>query len=263
MLYAIAPAAMLILNLILNWKLFTNYGFNSRKSNKKNLVQVRYNWFLLTACCYLIVDMTWGLLYEHKEVEAFFPFIYYLTVFYFLFMILTMLTWTRYMIAYLNNNGRNSKIIVQILNALVLFEIVCLVLNRQYHFMFTYNDAHEFVGEIGRNVSFLTQIAFYSVITIYMLYITHHSTGQQKTRYKAVAATSVILGTFLSFQIINAFYPFYAVGLMIGIILIHSFIQSSEKKRKGSARLYCFCNGRRLRSNFLHRRRFKRISYFF
>jgi hypothetical protein len=50
MLYAIAPAAMLILNLILNWKLFTNYGFSSRKSNKKNLVQVRYNWFLLTAC---------------------------------------------------------------------------------------------------------------------------------------------------------------------------------------------------------------------
>lgn len=232
MLYAIAPAAMLILNLILNWKLFTNYGFSSRESNKKNLVQVRYNWFLLTACCYFIVDMNWGLLYEHKEVEALFPFIYYLTVFYFLFMILTMLTWTRYMIAYLTKNGRSGKFIVQILWALVLFGLICLILNRKYHFMFTYNEAHEYVGEIGRNIVFLTQIVFYALITVYMLYVTQHSIGQQKTRYKAVAATSVILGTFLFFQIINAIYPFYAVGLMIGINLIHSFLQSSEIKEK-------------------------------
>ena len=94
MLYAITPAAMLILNLILNWELFTDYGFNSKKQERKNQVYVRYNWFLLAANCYIIVDMTWGLLYEHKEVDAFFPFIYYLTDFYFLFMLLSMLAWT-------------------------------------------------------------------------------------------------------------------------------------------------------------------------
>lgn len=72
MLYAITPAAVLILNLILNWELFTNYGFNDKTQGKRNLVQVRYNWFLLASCCYVLVDMTWGILYEHKEVQAFF-----------------------------------------------------------------------------------------------------------------------------------------------------------------------------------------------
>ncbi len=232
MLYAITPASLLILNLILNWELFRNYGFNAKKQDKKKQVHIRYNWFLLAACCYTIVDMTWGLLYEHKEIQAFFPFIYYLTVFYFMFMLVTMLTWTRYMVAYLDKRGRNSNGLIRLVWALLIIGVICLILNRSYHLMFSYNEKNEFVGEVGRNISFLLQIAFYTLITAYMLYVAHSSTGQQRIRYRVVAATSVVLGIFLSFQIINAFFPFYAVGLMIGICLIHSFVQSGEKKEK-------------------------------
>ena len=232
MIYAITPASMLIIALILNWELFTNYGFNAKKQEHQKLVNVRYNWFLLSACCYLLVDMTWGLLYEHREVSYFFPFIYYLTVFYFMFMLLTMLTWTRYMVAYLDNKGQSSKILVHVVRTLVVIGIICLILNRSYHFMFSYNEAHEYIGQVGRNISFLLQIAFYTLITSYMLYVAHNSSGRQKIRYKAVAATSVVLGIFLTFQIINAYFPFYAVGLMIGICLVHSFVQTDEKKEK-------------------------------
>lgn len=232
MLYAITPAAVLILNLILNWELFTNYGFNDKTQGKRNLVQVRYNCFLLASCCYVLVDMTWGILYEHKEVQAFFPYIYYLTVFYFMFMLLTMLTWTRYMVAYLDSRGRRSRVMIHAVWALFIIGVVCLILNRSYHFMFSYNDKNEYIGEVGRNLSFLLQIAFYAVITAYMLHVAHNSTEWQKTRYKAVAATSMVLGLFLTFQIINAFFPFYATGLMIGICLVHTFVQASEKKEK-------------------------------
>ena len=232
MLYAITPASLLILNLILNWELFKIYGFNEKKQDKKNQVHIRYNLFLLAACCYTIVDMTWGLLYEHKEIQAFFPFIYYLTVFYFMFMLVTMLTWTRYMVAYLDKRGRNSNGLIRVVWALLIIGVICLILNRSYHLMFSYNEKNEYVGEVGRNISFLLQIAFYTLITAYMLYVAHNSTGQQRIRYRVVAATSVVLGIFLSFQIINAFFPFYAVGLMIGICLIHSFVQSGEKKEK-------------------------------
>ncbi len=232
MLYAITPAAVLILNLILNWELFTNYGFNAKKQDKQNIVQVRYNWFLLASCCYIVVDMTWGLLYEHKEVEAFFPYIYYLTVFYFMFMLLTMVTWTRYMVAYLDNHGWRSEALIHIVWALFIIGVACLILNRKYHLMFSYNNKNEFVGEVGRNISFFFQIAFYIGITTYMLLVAHKSVGRQKTRYKAVAVTSMVLGIFLTFQIINAFFPFYTAGLMFGICLVHTFVQASEKKEK-------------------------------
>jgi len=237
MLYAITPASMLILNLILNWELFTTYGFFIRKHSdrthdKQNLVNVLYNRFLLSACLYIVVDMTWGLLYEHKEVSAFFPYIYYLTVFYFMFMLLTMLTWTQYMVAYLDKSGWRTNLLIHLVWALFITGVVCLILNRSYHFMFSYNDKHEYIGEVGRNISFLLQIAFYAVITTYMMYVAHNSTGRQKTRYKAVAGTSMVLGIFLTFQIIYALFPFYALGLLIGVCLIHSFVQTSEKTEK-------------------------------
>ncbi len=232
MLYAITPAAVLILNLILNWELFTKYGFNSRKVDKYNQAHVRYNWFLLASCCYFFVDMCWGILYERKEVDAFFPFIYYLTVFYFLFMLLTMLTWTRYMVAYLDKSGRRSGLLNHVVWLLFLIGLVCLILNRYFHFMFSYNQERGYIGEVGRNILFLLQIAFYALITIYMLVVALKSTGSQKIRCIVVALTSLVLGTFLTFQIVNALFPFYATGLMIGISLIHSFVQVNEKKEK-------------------------------
>ena len=155
MLYAITPAAVLILNLILNWELFTKYGFNSRKVDKYNQAHVRYNWFLLASCCYFFVDMCWGILYERKEVDAFFPFIYYLTVFYFLFMLLTMLTWTRYMVAYLDKSGRRSGLLNHVVWLLFLIGLVCLILNRYFHFMFSYNQERGYIGEVGRNILLL------------------------------------------------------------------------------------------------------------
>ena len=197
MLYAITPAAVLILNLILNWELFKNYGFYAKKTDRQMQARVRYNWFLLSACCYFVVDMCWGLLYERREVDAFFPYIYCLTVFYFMFMLFTMLAWTRYMLSYLGNGGWRSKILLHLVWALAVFG------------------------------TFLFQIAFYVLITLYMLRVAHNSAGSKKTRCVAVAATSVVLGTFLTFQIVNAFFPFYATGLMIGICLVHSFVQLS------------------------------------
>ncbi len=232
MLYSIGPASLLIINLILNWESLKKYGFYAKTQDKKNKVSIRYNHFILTASFYIIIDMTWGLLYEHRDIPELFPFIYSLTVFYFMFMLLTIFTWTRYIIAYLDKRGLRSSVIFYGVWTIVVIGILCLVLNRYYHFMFSYNDAHEYVGESGRNISFLLQILFYTVISIYMLIVANKSKGNQKVRYKTVAVTSLVMGVFLVFQILYAFLPFYAIGLMIGICLIHSFVLSSVKKEK-------------------------------
>ena len=130
-------------------------------------------------------------------------------------MLLTMLTWTRYMVAYLNKGGRSSRVLVYIVWALCIIGVVCLILNRFYHLMFSYNEKNEYIGEVGRNVSFLLQIVFYEAITTYMIYVANNSNGRQKFRYKVVAATSMVQGIFLTFQIIYALFPCYAVGLLM------------------------------------------------
>jgi len=232
MLYSMVPASMLIINLILNWQSLRKYGFREKTQNQGKAVPIRYNYFILAANCYFFVDMTWGILYENHDISALFPFIYSLTVFYFLFMLVTMLTWTIYIVAYLDRDNRRSKVMLYGVWIMFLIGVVCLMINRFCHFIFSYNEAHEYVGETGRNISFILQIAFYTVISVYMLYVAHNSIGRQKVRYKAVAVTSIVLGVFLIFQIIFAFLPSYAIGLMIGICLVHSFVLSGEKKDK-------------------------------
>ena len=232
MLYSMLPAAFLIFNGILNWELLKNYGVRTKKSVTQKRAPVLYNRFLLAANCYMIVDMVWGILYERRDIPGLFPFIYSLTVFYFLFMLLTMLTWTYYLVAYIDKSGSHSIILIYGAWTMFAVGIICLIVNPFYHFMFSYNDAHEFIGETGRNISFLLQIAFYAVISIYMLFVAHRSSGLKKIRYIAVAATSIVLGVFLALQIFFALFPSYAIGLMIGICLIHSFVEAGEKKEK-------------------------------
>ncbi|SCX09807.1 diguanylate cyclase (GGDEF) domain-containing protein [Lachnospiraceae bacterium YSD2013] len=232
MLYAMVPASLLIINMILNGESLKRYGFIEKKSDATNSVPVRYNLFLLAASFYFIVDMTWGILYEHHDIPALFPIIYYLTVFYFMFMLLTMLAWVRYIVAFLDKGGRRSAVLLYGVWVLFVIGLICLIANRYHHFMFSYNDAHEYVGECGRNVSFFMQIALYAVVSGYMMCVAAKSTGRQKFRYKAVAATSMVLGVFLVFQILFALLPSYAIGLMLGICMVHSFVLSGEKKEK-------------------------------
>ena len=232
MLYSMAPASLLVINLIINWESLRKYGFRINKDDEKNSVPVRYNYFILAATIYIFVDAAWGIMYEHHDNPALFPFIYSFTVFYFLFMLLTMLTWTRYIFAYLDKRGRKSNLLLHGVWIMVMIGVICLMANRFGHFMFSYNEAHEYIGESGRNISFLLQIAFYAVISIYMLYVVHKSVGRERVRYQAVAFTSIVLGVFLVLQILYSFLPSYAIGLMIGISLVHSFVQSGENRQK-------------------------------
>lgn len=233
MIYSMVPAVVLIINLILNGESLLKYGFLEKKQGESDLVHVRYNHFVLAACCYFFVDGSWGILYEYHDIPQLFPAIYSFTVFYFVLMLLTMLTWTRYIIAYLDKHGRRTKVLLYGVWGMVVIGIACLLINQFFdHFMFSYNEAHEFIGESGSNISYLLQIAFYAVITVYMVRLAIKSTGQEKFRYSAVAATSVVLGVFQILQINYAFLPFYAMGLMIGICLVLSFVQSGEKREK-------------------------------
>ncbi len=226
------PTSLLIIDLILNGEALRNYGFREKGKNERELVPVRFNYFILAANCYFIVDAAWGLLYEHRDTWNLFPLLYFLTVFYFIFMLLTMLTWTRYVVAFLEKNGRRSTMLLYGVWAMFFIGIACLMLNRFGHFMFSYNAAHEYIGETGRNISFLLQIAFYFVLTVYMILVANKSSGGMKVRCMTVAVTSIVLGVFLTFQILYALFPFYSIGLMIGICLVHSYVKLGERKEK-------------------------------
>ncbi|MCR4713898.1 MAG: diguanylate cyclase [Treponemataceae bacterium] len=230
--YSIISALALILNLIINRESFKNIRcwFGKLKNEQQSVT--RYRYFLLAANCYFIADIAWGILYENHEIDAIFPVLYFDCVLYFLFMFFTMLTWMRYIVAYLDKRGRKSKALLYAVWTMFTLALIYLLINYFYPFIFSFNEQHEYITEPGRHIAFILQIVLYVVTSTYMLLIAHKSTGSEKARYAAVGLTCLVMELFLIFQILDSRYPFYATGLIIGICVVHSFVEARERKEK-------------------------------
>ena len=106
----------------------------------KRLVYYRYGHFTLAANFYFLSAILWGLLYEYRNVPGIFPILYSDTVFYFVFMLATMLTWARYIVAYLKTNNRKSLLMLHGVWAMFMLGIIYLMVNRFYHFIFSFDN---------------------------------------------------------------------------------------------------------------------------
>ena len=230
--YSLVSGLALILNIIVNIDHLDFLRTCPAEDKSSHQTEIRYSYFLIISNCYFCVDFAWGILYRFHTVDALFPFLYSDCVFYFLFMFLTMLTWMRYVVAYLDKRGRRSKLLLYAIWTMFSLGLIYLMINRFHPFIFSFNEAHEYITEPGRHIAFILQIALYMVASTYMLYIAGRSAGAEKRRYAAVGLTCLVMELFLIFQILDPEYPFYAMGLMIGICVIHSFVEADERKEK-------------------------------
>jgi len=228
--YSIIGVLSLILNLIMNREAFKHFRLSSKGQDSELRTAIRYSHFLMASNLYFVTDTAWGLLYEQRDTPGLFPFLYSSCIFYFIFMFLTMLTWIRYIVAYLDKNSFRSKILLFALWTMFLLELAYLMVNRFHPFIFHFNEEHEYVTEPGRHIAFILQIVLYMVTTVYMLHIARKSKDGAKTRYVAVGVTCFMMDLFLVLQILNPHHPFYGMGLIIGISVIHSFVEAGERK---------------------------------
>ena len=232
MYYASVGLLALILHLIIHRGAFTKRSITANQPESGLTVAFRYRYFLIAISLYYISDILWGILYEHHDIDALFPLVYSDTVFYFIFMFLTMLTWIRYVISYLDKKGRRSKALLYAVWSMFTLGLIYLMINRFYPFIFSFNDAHEYIAEPGRYIAFILQILLYMITSVYMFWIARRSTGQERVRYTVVGLTGFVLFIFQLMQILNPIFPFYAMGLMIGTCVIHSFVEAGEKREK-------------------------------
>lgn len=230
--YSIISLLALILNLIINHELLKNYKSRTDESQDEQKYFSRYRLFLITANCYFIADFFWGILYENRNIKALFPVLYIDCILYFLFMFLTMLTWIRYIVAYLDSHGLKSKTLLHSAWTFFILAITYLTINIFTPLIFYFNEQHEYIYVNGRHVAFILQILLYIVTSTYMFFAAYKSRGGEKSRYIAVALTCLVMELFLIFQILDFRYPFYAMGLIIGICLVNSYIEKRERKEK-------------------------------
>lgn len=230
--YSIISILALILNLIINRETLKNFKGRSRELSPDKKFNTRYRYFLVASNFYFLFDIGWGVLYEYRNVPGVFPILYADCVLYFLLMFMTMLTWMRSIVAYLDKNGRKSKILLYSVWSMFTLGLIYLVVNLFNSSIFLFDENHDYVTQSGRHIAFILQIALYMVTTIYMLYIAFKSKDSERIRYRAVGFTCFMMDVFLILQILEPKLPYYAMGLIIGICVIHSFVEAGERREK-------------------------------
>jgi len=192
----------------------------------------RYRYFLISAVFYYIIDAAWGILYEYHHIPALFPLVYSDTVLYFIFRLLTMLTWILFVVAYLDKRKRPSKALTYVVWTLFILGLIYLMINHFHHFIFSFNDNHEYIAEPGRYIAFILQIILYLITSIYILSMALRSLGNERVRYTAVGLTTLVMALFQIIQLLYPLLPIYSMGLIIGSSMIHSFVEEGEKREK-------------------------------
>ena len=232
MTYSMISGLALIVNLIINHLVLRNTKGHFGERKEEHRVAVRYCLFVEASNCFFAVDIAWGFLDAHHDVAPLFPLLYTVCVLYFVFMFLTMLMWTRYIVAYLNQERPSSKALLYAVWLMSSLGIIYLLVNFWHPYIFSFNEQNEYIPESGRYIAFLLQVAVYVVVSTYMFYIAHKTRGKEKVRSFAVGITCVVMELFLILQILDSAKPFYAMGLIIGICLIHSYVELGENKKK-------------------------------
>ena len=226
---SIGILAILIL-FINNFYILTNW--QSVNSDLKKVLtdsQKAYKRFLLGVCNYYIVDILWAPFYYFvkKPILSFIE-----TSIYFVFMALAVMLWTQYVIVYLNKKNKAASILKFIGRFFLIAQIIILIINIFVPIAFWYDENCIYHTGFARILNHGFQLVMFLIVTIYMAIIAHKTKDNVKRRHIAIGVFSANMVLFIILQNLYVEMPFFSIGYMLGICVLHTFVLEDEKEAR-------------------------------
>ena len=190
-----------------------------------------YRWFLLSLTVYYLSDILWGILYEGKCI----PLVYADTVVYFAAMVVSVLFWARFIVAYLGERGRVSRILFFAGWLILVFEIISLVVNFFVPTVFWFDGEGVYLPGPARYIVLALQALMFLAASVYSLAVASQTGGRVRLRHRTVCISGIVMTVFIVLQTEFPFLPFYAVGCMLGTAILHAFVLEDEKEERKKA----------------------------
>lgn len=221
MYYASFGALALVLHIIINFEVL-----KKPKDRELSLTAHRYRLFLLSLLVYYVSDIIWGILYE----KGLLLLVYADTMIYFASMAVSVLLWSRYVVAYLNQKSAFSRILTVSGWAIVSFELFALTINFFIPVLFSYNADKVYLPGPARYITLIVQLALFLMTSLYTLYRATQAKEEERFHCRTIGFSGIIMTVFILLQALDPYLPFYAVGCLLASSLIHSFVTEDEKK---------------------------------
>ena len=214
--YSSVSGIALLVHLIINWQQLVNWH---NVKTRVGALEVRQ--FLLSLLVFFVSDTLWGFFADMKSSSL----LYVNTIVFFLMMALSVYTWTRFVVAYLQMDGWPRWCLLWTGRGLLVFFITALVVNCFTNSFFTVNQGVYSAGPVRKLALILLVVfnAFSSGLTLLKL-LRMRTKGVLRRRNKMVFAFGLTMMAALLFQLEDPLLPLYSIGCLFGCCLLHVFV---------------------------------------
>ena len=193
------------------------------KSNSNDLRR-KYRQYLLSLIGFFASDILWGIFYEQRWIIL----TYIDTCLFFFFMVLSVLFWTRSVVAFSGEKSKYGKLLVMSGWGVFAFEMIVLIMNLFVPIVFAFGDDKEYLALPARHVGLILQIILFLSTSIYALFMAFRSEGMQRSHYRTISISGIIMSFFITVQMLFPLMPFYSMGCLFGTCLIHTFVYKDK-----------------------------------
>ncbi len=221
MTYSIIGILASILLVIINQDVLLKHDGQTLTKTQRN-----YRLFLMGVLAYLITDLLWGILYSHHLIALLFAD----TSIHFVAMVGAVMLWTQYVVSYLSTGSTYERVLKVAGRVFFAFELIFVGVNFFKPVLFWFDEHGVYHAGIARYVTLGIQLIMFLATAVYTLYIASKSKGRVRLRHLTIGFFGIAMMTLIAVQVFYPLLPLYAIGCMLGISLLHSFVVEDEKE---------------------------------
>ena len=193
------------------------------KTSENNL-RLKYRQYLIALIVFFISDIFWGFFYEQRWIIL----TYTDTCLFFASMALSVLFWTRAVVAFSGKKDKAGKVLVISGWLIFSFEITVLLMNLFVPIVFTFRQDKEYVPLPARYIGLLLQMLLFLITSVYSAIMAGRSAGMSRSHYRTISISGIIMSFFITVQMFFPLMPFYSMGCLFGTCLIHTFVYKDK-----------------------------------
>ncbi len=217
MYYSVIGMVAIVIHLIMNHEFI-------KKNNNRDEVGKAFRWFVLASLAYFFTDAMWGIFDNLKLTTL----LYVDTILYYISMGLTIAFLCHYVTSYLHLRKGFGKFIRIFGAAFAILEMVLLVINHFVHIFFWIYPDGTYQAYIYRYIALYMQVFLCFLLAVQTGVVTLKEIGEKKKRYFTIFFFCVAMIAAIVMQILYPLLPIYAIGLLIGSAIIHTFVNENE-----------------------------------
>ena len=221
MYYSVIGMIAIVLHLIMN------HEYVKIDKNRDEISRA-YRRFVFASLLYYITDALWGVFNSLKMARL----LYVDTFVYYVSMALTIAYLCFYVTEYLHLNSGFGKFIRKFGQIFAILELVLLVVNHFVHIFFWIHPDGTYQAFAYRYIALYMQVFLCLLLSVQTGIVMLKSSDEMKKRYFTIFFFCVAMAVAIVLQILYPLLPIYAIGLLIGGVIIHTFVNEGEKEEQ-------------------------------